>query len=125
MIEVTQKGDWEPTRRWLSRLSKLQLAAVLSKYGQQGVDALSNATPVETGLTARSWYYEIVTRGNSYFSIRWHNSHMESGIPIAMILQYGHGTGTGGYVQGRDYIMPAIRPVFDRILAEAMREVTK
>jgi hypothetical protein len=123
MIEITQKGDWQPTKRWLDRLSKLQLDAVLNKYGQQGVDALSNATPVETGLTSRSWYFETVTRGRSYYSIRWYNSHVENGIPIAVILQYGHGTGTGGYVQGRDYIMPAIRPVFDKITEEALKEL--
>jgi hypothetical protein len=90
-----------------------------------GVDALSNATPVRTGLTADSWYFTLHARRGSYYSIRWHNSHVEDGVPIAVILQYGHGTGTGGYVQGRDYIMPAIRPVFDKIVEEAMKEVTR
>jgi len=90
-----------------------------------GVDALSNATPVETSFTSRSWYFKTVVRGKSYYSIRWHNSHVVDGIPIAVILQYGHGTGTGGYVQGRDYIMPAIRPVFDKIAEAAWKEVTR
>lgn len=125
MFTFTQKGDWEPTKRYLDRLKNLQLAAVLNRYGEMGVNALSNATPVESGLTAASWYFETVSRGKSYYSIRWKNSHIESGIPIAVILQYGHGTGTGGYVQGRDYIMPAIRPVFDKIAEEAWKEVTR
>ena len=97
----------------------LERFAVLNKYGSLGVNALSNATPVESGLTAASWSYSIQQRPG-YYSIRWHNSHIEDGIPIAVFLQYGHGTGTGGYVQGRDYIMPAIRPIFDQIAAEAM-----
>lgn len=124
MITITQKGSFDRTERYLSRLKRIQAAAFLQKYGSLGVAALSNATPVESGLTATSWSYSIVQRPR-YFSIRWHNSHVERGIPIAVILQYGHGTGTGGYVQGRDYIMPAIRPIFDQILAEAMKEVNR
>ena len=124
MITITQKGDFSNTERYLARLKSAQLFAVLSKYGTLGQNALSNATPVESGRTAASWSYSIQQRPG-YYSIRWHNSHIEDGIPIAVILQYGHGTGTGGYVQGRDYIMPAIRPVFDQIVAEAMREVTR
>lgn len=124
MITITQKGSFNRTERYLSRLKQAELDRVLNKYGNLGMVALSNATPVESGETARSWSYSIVARPG-YYSIRWHNSHVEDGVPIAVILQYGHGTGTGGYVQGRDYIMPAIRPVFDQILAEAMREVTR
>lgn len=124
MITITQQGDWKKTRQYLNRLSKVQLAAVLNKYGQMGVTALSNATPVESGLTAQAWSYDIVQRAG-YISIRWRNSHIVDGRPIAILLQYGHGTGTGGYVQGRDYIMPAIRPVFDQIAAEAWKEVTR
>jgi hypothetical protein len=124
MITFTEKGDFSTTERYLRRLKTLQLNAVLNKYATLGQNALSNATPVESGETAGSWYYTIVQRPG-YYSIRWHNRHIEDGIPIAVILQYGHGTGTGGYVQGRDYIMPAIRPVFDQIAAEAWREVTK
>ena len=124
MITITQKGSFNNTERYLARLKRGEQFAVLSKYGSLGQNALSNATPVESGLTAASWSYSIVQRPG-YYSIRWHNSHIESGIPIAVILQYGHGTGTGGYVQGRDYIMPAIRPIFDQIAAEAWREVTR
>jgi hypothetical protein len=124
MIEFTQKGDFSTVERYLRRLKTLELNAILTKYATLGQNALSNATPVESGETAASWYYSIVQRPG-YFSIRWHNRHVEDGVPIAVILQYGHGTGTGGYVQGRDYIMPAIRPIFDQIADEAWREVTK
>ena len=123
-ITFTEKGNFSNTERWLARMKDAQRFAVLSKYGSLGVNALSNATPVESGLTSASWSFSIIQRPG-YYSIRWHNSHIEDGVPIAVILQYGHGTGTGGYVQGRDYIMPAIRPVFDQIVAEAMREVSK
>jgi hypothetical protein len=123
-IEITQKGNWDKTTRYLNRLKSADLSAVLNRYGQQGVTALSNATPVESGETAGSWYYEVISR-KGYSSIRWHNSHVVDGRPIAILLQYGHGTGTGGHVQGRDYIMPAIRPIFDQIADEAWREVTK
>lgn len=124
MITITQKGSFNNTERYLNRLKKLQVSSILNKYGSLGVAALSNATPVESGLTAASWTYSIVQRPG-YYSIRWHNSHIERGIPIAVILQYGHGTGTGGYVQGRDYIMPAVRPIFDQIVNEVWKEVTK
>jgi hypothetical protein len=124
MIEFTERGDFSNTERYLRRMKTLELNAILTKYATLGQNALSNATPVESGETAASWYYSIVQRPG-YFSIRWHNRHVEDGVPIAVILQYGHGTGTGGYVQGRDYIMPAIRPIFDQIVDEAWREVTK
>jgi hypothetical protein len=124
MIEFTQKGDFSTVERYLRRMKTLELNAILNKYATLGQNALSNATPVESGETAASWYYTIVQRPG-YYSIRWHNRHVEDGVPIAVILQYGHGTGTGGYVQGRDYIMPAIRPIFDQIVDEAWREVIK
>ncbi|HEY7418459.1 MAG TPA: hypothetical protein VH593_24985 [Ktedonobacteraceae bacterium] len=123
-IEITEKGSFNNTETYLKKLKSSDLYATLGKYGSLGVAALSNATPTETGLTAASWYYEIVQR-KGYYSIRWHNNHMVDGRPIAILLQYGHGTGTGGYVQGRDYIMPAIRPIFDQIAADAWREVSK
>jgi hypothetical protein len=85
---------------------------------------LAAATPEDSGLTAHSWSFDVVSR-KGYYSIRWYNSHVVDGRPIAILLQYGHGTGTGGYVQGRDYIMPAIRPIFDQIEAEVWREVTR
>jgi hypothetical protein len=124
MITITQKGSFDKTERYLRRLKESERIAVLSKYGSIGVNALANATPVDSGETANSWYYSIVQR-RGYYSIRWHNRHVENGIPIAVLIQYGHGTGTGGYVQGRDYIMPAMRPIFDQIAAEAWREVTR
>ena len=95
----------------------------LDRFGRQGVAALSAATPVDSGETAASWYYEI-TRTKSSWTITFNNSHMVGGVPLAILLQYGHGTGTGGYVQGRDYINPAIQPVFDRIADEAWKAVT-
>lgn len=124
MITVTQKGSFDNTERYLSKLKSAQMFASLNKYGAIGVNALSDATPVESGETAGSWSYTIIQR-SGYYSILWTNSHVDSGVPIAIILQYGHGTGTGGYVQGRDYIMPAIRPIFDQMIAEAMREVSR
>jgi hypothetical protein len=123
-ISITQKGSFDNTERYLRHLSQDDLYATLSKYGSIGVAALSNATPVRTGLTSQSWYYEIKDR-KGYYSIVWHNSHVVSGRPIAIMLEYGHGTGTGGYVQGRDFIMPAIRPIFDQMAADAWKEVTK
>lgn len=123
IIEITQSGSFDNTEKYLSHLSQKDLFAVLNKYALMGVDALSNATPTDTGETANSWYYDIVQR-KGYYSIRWHNRHMVDGKSIAILLQYGHGTRNGGYVQGRDYIMPAIRPIFDQMVSDAMREVT-
>ena len=124
MLIITQKGNFNNVTRYLNRLKEAERLTVLNKYGSLGVAALSNATPMDTGATAASWYYTIVSR-RGYYSIRWHNSNIRDGIPIAVLIQYGHGTGTGGYVQGRDYIMPAMRPIFDQIAAEAWREVTR
>ena len=122
MITFTEKGNFNNTERYLRKLKEGELYAFLGKYGSLGVNALSNATPKESGETATSWYYTIKTR-KGYYSIRWHNRHEEDGVNIAVILQYGHGTRNGGYVQGRDYIMPAIRPIFDQIVAEADRQL--
>jgi hypothetical protein len=108
----------------LERVKRLRLEGILAKYGQMGVDALAAGTPVESGLTAQSWYFEVEARGG-YSRITWYNRNVNDGVPIAIILQYGHGTGTGGYVRGQDYINPAIKPAFDRIEAEVWREVTK
>lgn len=124
MITITQKGSFNNTERYLARLKSAQVFAVLSKYGSIGQNALSNATPVRTGLTAGSWSYSIVQRPG-YYSIRWHNSHIEDGVPIAVIIDYGHGTGTGGYVQARPYVMAAILPIFEQIVAEVEREVSR
>lgn len=124
MISFTQRGSFKNTERYLSKLKSQQAFAILNKYGEMGRNALSNATPLESGRTAQGWTYTIQSRAG-YHSIRWHNSHIEDGVNIAVILQYGHGTGTGGYVQGRDYINPAVRPIFDQILNEVWKEVTQ
>lgn len=124
MITFRQKGDFSKASRYFERLKEAAKLGVLDKYGREGVAALASATPTETGLTASSWTYEIERKGSSV-SIVYKNSNINKGVPIAVILQYGHGTGTGGWVQGRDYINPAIQPVFDRIADEAWKEVTR
>ena len=124
MISFRQKGDFSKLNRYLERVKESAKIGVLDKYGREGVAALASATPVETGKTANSWYYEI-KRQNGSVSIEFKNSNIKDGIPIAVILQYGHGTGTGGWVQGRDYINPAIQPIFDKIADSACKEVTK
>lgn len=124
MISFRQRGDFSKTTRYLERVKEAIHLGLLDKYGREGVAALSSATPVESGLTANSWYYEIDNKSGSA-AITFYNSHVNEGVPIAIILQYGHGTGTGGWVEGRDYINPAIQPVFDRLADEAWKEVTK
>ena len=124
MIKIRQKGDFSKVTKYLIKAKKGIRLRDLDKYGKQGVAALSSATPVDTGLTASSWYYKI-ERNNSTISITFLNSNVQNGVPIAVILQYGHGTGTGGWVQGRDYINPALRPIFDKIADDAWKEVTK
>lgn len=122
MITFRQKGDFSKFNRYLERLKEAVKLGDLNKYGRQGVQALSSATPIESGETANSWYYKI-NRTKESVSITFHNSNIQNGVPIAIILQYGHGTGTGGYVEGRDYINPAIQPIFDRIAEDAWKEV--
>lgn len=124
MIKITHKGDFKKTEQFLKKASKLEIRRILEPYAKRGVDALSSATPVATGATAASWGYEIKQSAKGY-SIYWTNTHQNSGVYIAVILQYGHGTGTGGYVQGRDYINPAMRHIFDDIADAAWKEITK
>lgn len=124
MISFKSKGDFSKLSNYLKNVKKASKVDILDKYGKEGVKALSSATPVSTGLTASSWYYEII-RSNGKVEITFNNSNIQNGVPIAVILQYGHGTGTGGWVEGRDYINPAIRPLFDKIADAAWREVTK
>ena len=124
IIQFKQKGDFSKTENFLKKLRKLDLDSVLDKYGKLGVDALSKATPVDTGKTAASWDYKI-DKGKGVVTITWTNSNVNNGVPIALLIQYGHGTGTGGYVQGRDYIKPAIRPIFDELANALWEEVTK
>lgn len=124
MISFRHKGDFSKTRRYLERVKSAVHLGLFDKYGREGVAALASATPVESGETANSWQYEVVhSRGS--ITITFYNTHVNDGVPIAIILQYGHGTGTGGWVQGRDYINPAIQPVFDKLADDAWREVTK
>lgn len=124
MIVIEHHGNFSKTDAFLMRASKHAYTKILGKYGQMGVDALAAATPSESGKTANSWGYEI-TADHGDYSIIWTNSNVNDGVPIAIILQLGHGTGTGGYVQGRDYINPALQPIFDQIAEKAWREVTK
>jgi len=123
MISIRHKGDYRKLTRYLEKMKSAARVSVLDKYGKAGVEALSSATPVDTGLTAKSWYYKVEANGNSA-KITFCNSNIQNGIPIAIILQYGHGTGTGGWVEGRDYINPAIQPIFDKIVDDAWKEVT-
>lgn len=123
MITFEYSGDFKNTERFLKRMSKFDFASILKGAAQKGVAALAAATPVDSGLTASSWGYEI-NRSSGSFSITWTNTNSVDGRPIAIMLQYGHGTGTGGYVRGRDYINPAMRPIFDQILNDLWTEVT-
>ena len=124
MISFRQKGDFSKLTRYLEKVKEVVKIGDLDKYGREGVAALSSATPVDTGKTASSWSYEI-KHENGSASITFNNSNIQNGVPIAIILQYGHGTRNGGWVQGRDYINPAIQPLFDKIAENAWREVTK
>lgn len=124
MISFRHRGNYSKATRYFERLREVAKLGILNKYGREGVAALSSATPVESGLTASSWSYEIEHSSGSA-KIIFTNSNINKGVNIAVILQYGHGTGTGGWVQGRDYINPAIQPIFDKIAEEAWRGVTK
>ena len=124
MITFRHKGDFSRLTRFLQRAKEVIRLSDLDKYGRAGVDALASATPKDSGETANSWHYDIEhSRGS--VSINFSNSNVNQGVPIAIILQYGHGTGTGGWVEGRDYINPAIQPIFDQIANNAWEEVTK
>lgn len=124
MISFKQKGDFSNTEKYLKKLKKQQIHNIIASYGDKGVAALSAATPKETGKTATSWYYKVEQDSKSA-KLVFYNSNIQNGVPIAIILQYGHGTGTGGWVEGRDYINPAIRPIFDDIAKKVWEEVTK
>lgn len=124
MITITSKGDYSKLTRYLNRLKRVVHMDILNKYGKEGVNMLSAATPIESGRTANSWTYEV-SYGKNSSSIMFSNTNINKGVPIAIILQYGHGTRNGGYVQGRDYINPAIQPIFDKMVDELWREVTR
>lgn len=121
---LKSSGDWRETQNWLQRIRTLRNAKkVLEQYGREGVAALAAATPVDSGETASSWEYKIEQDQGSTSLIFYNNSKTSTGIPIAILLQYGHGNGTGAYVQGRDFINPAIQPIFDKIAEKAWKEV--
>lgn len=123
MIKFVHKGSFKNTESFFRRAEKLDTEEILEFYGKQGVEALRKATPKDSGKTADSWSYEIVKKKNGY-GIYWRNSHVNKGIPIAVLIQYGHATGTGGYVEGIDFINPAIKSTFDDIAERAWKEVT-
>lgn len=123
MIRFTHKGNFDKTEKFLKRAKEGDFYKDLSKYGEMGVKALSEATPIRSGTTADSWGYEIEQSKGSV-SIYWTNSNENQGVNIAVLIQYGHGTGTGGYVKGTDYINPAIKPIFDEIADKVWKEVT-
>ena len=122
MIRLKCEGSFKNTENFLNKGKNIAITARLEQYGRECVAALASATPVDTGLTADSWGYEI-TRTRNSFTISLNNSNVNDGVPIAIILQYGHGTRNGGYVVGRDYINPAVQPIFDRITSELWKEV--
>lgn len=122
-ISITASGSTKRTSSFLDKLLRGDPYSGLETLAQQGVNALQAATPVDSGLTANSWGYEI-EKSNGSVKITWINTHTVSGVNIAIILQYGHGTGTGGYVSGRDYINPAIKPIMDKIADEVWKKVT-
>lgn len=124
MIGFKQKGDFSKTERYLQKIKNINIRNIIEKYGEKGVAALSSATPVDTGKTSSSWYYDI-SQTNTGITINFNNSNINKGVPIAIILQYGHGTRNGGWVEGRDYINPAIQPIFDEIALKAWEEVDK
>lgn len=121
-ITIRNKGNFNRMERFLNKMKRQNYLNILDKYGQLGVEALAANTPKDSGKTASSWYYEI-QRDSDKTTISWLNSNVNKGVVIAVILQYGHGTGTGGYVEGRDYINPAMRPIFDSIAEDAWKEV--
>lgn len=124
MIGFRQKGDFSATSNYLKKMKNAKIVRILERYGQEGVAALSSATPVDSGTTSNSWYSKVEVQDTSA-SLIFCNSNVNKGVNIAIILQYGHGTGTGGWVEGRDYINPAIQPIFDKIVQQAWGEVTR
>lgn len=124
MLEIESKGSFKNSEDWLKRMSKGDIFSALEGYAKKGVLALEQATPLDSGETARSWTYSIEHKIGRY-EIIFRNTHIVNGAPIAILIQYGHGTGTGGYVQGRDYINPVIQPLFDQIANDVWKVVTK
>lgn len=124
MIEVTHSGSFKNTERWLRRMSRRQQLPSLDTYGQRGVDVLSNATPKDTRETSKRWRYEI-RENRGQITISWFNDNEEDNVPIVILIQYGHATRNGGFVQGRDFINPAMQPLFDQWSYEIWKKVTQ
>lgn len=124
MITFVHKGDFSKTNKFLDNLKRFRYINLLNKYGEEGVRALSANTPIDSGITASSWYYEIIEDKGSV-TIRWCNSNLSDGIPIAILIQYGHATKNGGFVEGRDFVNPAMQSIFDDIATNVWREVTR
>ena len=124
MIVFKQKGDFSKVTKYLQKAKKGVNLRSLEKYAEAGVQALKRSTPVNTGLTANSWYYKIESK-NGIIEISFCNSNIQNGVPIAIILQYGHATGNGGWVEGRDYINPSVQPIFDELTKQAWKEVSE
>lgn len=124
MITFTSKGDWSDTTKWLQRMKDLDIINMLDEYGRRGVEALAAATPVDTGKTASSWEYEI-KKTKDKFSITWNNTNVNNGVPIAMVIQYGHVTKNGLYIPGVDYINPALEPIFEELVNRITEEVRR
>jgi hypothetical protein len=124
MIKMTANGDFRNIEKFLDAAKKGKQFSTLNNYGRLGVEALASATPVDSGLTASSWTYEVKSAKGRY-SISWHNTNRENGAPVAILLQYGHATGTGGWVEGRDYINPALHPLFDQLANDVWEQVIR
>lgn len=124
MISFRHQGDFSKLTRFLEKKKGAVKLGNLDRFGREGVSALASATPIDSGLTAKSWHYNIEYKRDSV-TISFYNTNIQNGVPIAIILQYGHGTRNGGWVEGRDYINPSIQPIFDKIADNAWREVTK
>lgn len=122
MFDISTSGSFKNTESFLTNAPKADLRRILDSLGQQGTSALSASTPQGTGLAARSWYHEV-KKTRKGWTLTWYNSDVENGFPVAVMIQHGHGTGTGGYVAGIDYINPALRPTFERILDQAWKAV--
>lgn len=123
MISFSSQGDWSKTEQFLRKMQSFKIDAILASAGSKGVAALSKATPRDSGLASGSWGFEVV-KSSGGAMIAWTNTDVENGFPVALMIQYGHGTGTGGYIQGRDYINPAMRPIFDEIAETVWKAVT-
>jgi len=123
MISFQVTGSFKKMEAFLKGVSKMNVESILKRYGQEGVNALMLHTPIETGLAATSWYYQVEAKDGNY-TISWLNHDVEGGFPVVVMLQYGYATGTGGYVHGRDFINPAMKPIFDKIADEVWRVVT-